>query len=116
SHRYGAQMRIGVPKESQPGERRVALVPASVGRLAALGFEVAVEPGAGVEAGHPDAEYADAGATVTRHALQGADVLAGVRAPTVEQVRRLADGAVTVSFLPTATELDLVRELRDRGH
>ncbi|NUT55195.1 MAG: NAD(P)(+) transhydrogenase (Re/Si-specific) subunit alpha, partial [Thermoleophilia bacterium] len=50
-------MRVAVPRETGAGERRVALVPDSVGRLVASGFAVAVEEGAGLEAGFPDAEY-----------------------------------------------------------
>ena len=53
-------MKVGVPRETAPGERRVALVPESVGGSAA-GFEVAVERGAGAAAGFPDEEYAEAG-------------------------------------------------------
>ncbi|MCA9771072.1 MAG: NAD(P)(+) transhydrogenase (Re/Si-specific) subunit alpha, partial [Myxococcales bacterium] len=47
-------MIIGVPKETYPGERRVALVPATAGPLAKIGHEVWVEAGAGAEAGYPD--------------------------------------------------------------
>ena len=57
-------MIIGVPRESFPGERRVALVPAVVPNLAKAGLEVVVEAGAGVEAGYPDAEYVNKGAKV----------------------------------------------------
>ncbi len=57
-------MIVGVPRESFPGERRVALVPAVVPNLAKAGLEVVVEAGAGVEAGYPDAEYVNKGAKV----------------------------------------------------
>ena len=57
-------MRIGVPKETAPGERRVALVPESAKKLIQAGYEVAVEAGAGTSAGYPDAAYREAGATV----------------------------------------------------
>ena len=57
-------MRVGVARETAPGERRVALVPETVGKLAAAGFEVVVEPGAGEAASFPDDAYADAGATL----------------------------------------------------
>ena len=53
-------MRVGVPKESEPGERRVALVPDAVAKLVAAGFEIAVERGAGADALFPDEAYADA--------------------------------------------------------
>ena len=57
-------MIIGVPKESYPGERRVALVPLVVPNLIKAGFEVVVEAAAGVEAGYLDAIYAEKGAKV----------------------------------------------------
>ena len=57
-------MRVGVPKESREGERRVALIPDVVQSLTGGGIEVAVESGAGESAGHPDSEYSDAGASV----------------------------------------------------
>ncbi|MGC2110366.1 MAG: Re/Si-specific NAD(P)(+) transhydrogenase subunit alpha [Candidatus Korobacteraceae bacterium] len=57
-------MIVGVPRESFPGERRVALVPGVVANLAKAGVEVAIEAGAGAEAGYPDAEYANKGAKV----------------------------------------------------
>ncbi len=57
-------MIVGVPRESFPGERRVALVPAVVPNLAKVGLEVVIEAGAGVEAGYPDAEYVNKGATL----------------------------------------------------
>ena len=57
-------MRIGVPKETAPGERRVALVPESAKKLIQAGYEVAVETGAGEAAGFPDAAYREAGATL----------------------------------------------------
>ena len=57
-------MRIGVPKESIEGERRVALIPDTVKALTAKDLEVVVESGAGVEAGHPDEQYTDAGAEI----------------------------------------------------
>ena len=55
---------IGVPKESYPGERRVALVPVVIPNLVKAGFEVAIEKGAGVEAGYPDALYVEKGAKI----------------------------------------------------
>lgn len=57
-------MIVGVPKESFPGERRVALVPAVIANLAKVGLEIVVETGAGVEAGYPDAQYVEKGAKI----------------------------------------------------
>ncbi len=58
-------MIVGVPRESFPGERRVALVPAALANLAKAGLEVVVETGAGAEAGYPDSEYVAKGAKIT---------------------------------------------------
>ncbi len=108
-------MKVVVPRESRPGERRVALVPAVVSRLTGAGLDVAVEPGAGVHAHHSDDDYRRAGASVTDDALAGGDAFLGVQPPTAAQVRQLAANALTVSFLPAAQELDLIRVVRDTG-
>jgi NAD(P) transhydrogenase subunit alpha len=104
-----------VARETAEGERRVALVPELVRRLADAGLEVSVEPGAGAHARHRDEDYREAGAEVADGAMDGADVLLGVRPPTAEQVRRLGETATVISFLPPADHLDLVRLLRDSG-
>jgi H+-translocating NAD(P) transhydrogenase subunit alpha len=57
-------VRVGVPRETAPGERRVALVPDSVGRLAQSGISVILEPGAGEAASYPDEAYREAGASL----------------------------------------------------
>ncbi|MEQ1824417.1 MAG: Re/Si-specific NAD(P)(+) transhydrogenase subunit alpha [Pirellula sp.] len=75
-------MKIGVPKETFPGERRVAISPASLATLMKSGMEVLVESGAGVQAGYPDSAYRDKGATIAsdRRSVFGADIIAQVRA------------------------------------
>ncbi|MFG2086133.1 MULTISPECIES: NAD(P) transhydrogenase subunit alpha [unclassified Spirillospora] len=108
-------MKVSVARETAEGERRVALVPELVGRLTGAGLEVGVEPSAGLHAHHRDEDYREAGAAVAADALDGADVLLGVRAPAPEQVRRLSGAATVVSFLPRADDLDVVRLLRDSG-
>lgn len=108
-------MRIAVPRESRPDERRVALVPELVPRLTQTGAEIALEPGAGGDALYADDDYAAAGAGVMDDALDGADLLLGVQAPLPDQVKRLAPQAAVVSFLPIGDQLDLVRLLRDSG-
>jgi H+-translocating NAD(P) transhydrogenase subunit alpha len=71
---------VGVPKETSPGERRVALVPAVIAQVRKAGFDVVIERGAGVEAGFPDAEYEKQGARIAdRAAAFAADVLLQVR-------------------------------------
>ena len=105
-------MRVGVPKEVVPGERRVALVPETVGRLGE-GVEVVVEAGAGAEAGFDDAAYRAAGATIGDP--WGADVVVKVRAPTAEEAGRFHDGQVVVAFLAPLADTAGVERLAAAG-
>jgi NAD(P) transhydrogenase subunit alpha len=106
-----------VPKETAPGERRVALVPEIVEKLAAGGFEVVVERGAGEAASFSDAEYEEAGAQISA----GGDLYAGVEGvvkvqkPSAEEVDRLPQGSILIAFLQPLTDADGVRRLGDRG-
>jgi NAD(P) transhydrogenase subunit alpha len=106
---------IAVAAETREGETRVALVPELVGKLTGLGYDVAVEPGAGRHALMSDEEYAEAGARVDADALPSADVVVSVQPLGPDAVRRLKRGAATVSFLPVNQELGLVADLRDVG-
>jgi H+-translocating NAD(P) transhydrogenase subunit alpha len=106
-------VRIAVAKETREGEARVAVVPELVGKLAGLGYEVEVEPGAGVGALHSDQEYAAAGATLSATALADADVVVSVQPLSSDALRSLRPGAATVSFLPAGQSLDVVSQLRD---
>ena len=108
-------MRIAVARETREGETRVALVPELVGKLTGLGYEVAVEPGAGEGALHSDQDYQDAGAVVSDGALDGAALVVSVGPLESATVRRLAEGTATMSFLPVNQSLDLVADLRDCG-
>ena len=103
-------MRVGIARETAPGERRVALVPETVGKLTAAGFDVVVEPGAGVAASFPDDAYAAAGATLG--APWDADVVTTVRKPDVQ---RLASGTILIGFLDPLTGRAGVEELEARG-
>jgi NAD(P) transhydrogenase subunit alpha len=105
-------MRIGVVRETTPGERRVALVPETVGRLAKSGNELIVERGAGEASSFPDRMYTEAGATIG-DAWDGELVLK-VAKPSDEELARLRAGAVLVAFLQPLTNHDLVRELARR--
>jgi NAD(P) transhydrogenase subunit alpha len=81
-------MRIGVPKESVEGEKRVALIPATVESLAAEQLAVTIESGAGEAAGHPDFEYEDAGASIgSADDAWAADIVLRVATPTTEEIR-----------------------------
>lgn len=109
-------MKIAVPNESGRGERRVALVPDVVRRLAGEGgHEIAVEPGAGEGAHVPDAAFEEAGATIKPDALQQAEVIALVGAPTVDEVGRLPEGSVVIGFLSPLTAPDLANALAQRN-
>ena len=109
------RVRIAVARETRDGETRVALVPELVGRLTGLGYDVAVEPGAGRGALLADDEYVAAGAVLDEQALETCDVAVSVQPLAPEDVRRLRRGAATVSFLPTGQAPEVVRELRDCG-
>jgi H+-translocating NAD(P) transhydrogenase subunit alpha len=108
-------VKIAVAKEVREGESRVAMVPELVGKLTGLGYEVTVEPGAGVEALASDEDYVAAGAAVSPDALEGADLVVSVQPLEASVIRRLPSGTATMSFLPTAQSLDLVADLRDCG-
>jgi NAD(P) transhydrogenase subunit alpha len=116
-------MRIGVPKETAEGERRVALVPEVVGKLVhspgedgAAAVQVLVERGAGAGALIPDEAFAQAGAELVDDAQAlGADVVVKVAAPTAEQIAQLGADAVVIGFLGPLTNGDGVRALADAG-
>jgi NAD(P) transhydrogenase subunit alpha len=109
-------MKVVVPRETAPEERRVALVPESVRRLGSS-FEVVVESGAGVAAGFPDSDYAAAGAELA--ARQGLYAEAGavlrVAPPSAEEVAELVPGTILIGFLAPLTDPDGVRRLAERG-
>jgi NAD(P) transhydrogenase subunit alpha len=110
-------MRIVVPRENAPGERRVAVVPDSVKRLAAKKIDVTVESGAGTAAFASDDEYRAAGARVEPDlgaALAEADVVVRIRPPSLADVGRLREGSALVSLLFPLVDLDLVRALAAR--
>jgi NAD(P) transhydrogenase subunit alpha len=103
-------MRVGIVRETAPGERRVALVPETVAKLTSAGFVVVVEPGAGVAASFPDAAYVDAGATTG--SPWDADVVVGVRRPDPSLLR---DGQLLIAYLEPLTDTDGIRALQERG-
>src|SRR4051794_13696467 len=103
---------IGAVKESRRGETRVAVTPASVKQLLALGYEVVVDPGAGALSSFTDRAYAEAGATVG-DALK-ADVVLAVNAPTSDQLDGLRAGATVVGILNPVLNPALVQDLAGR--
>ena len=115
-------MKIGVPKETFPGERRVALVPVVLPALKKLGVDVVVEHGAGDEAGFPDASFVAAGATVgSRADVFQCEIIAQVRAPGANPAGGAADVAlmrndqVVIGFAEPLTAPDAARAVAERG-
>lgn len=107
-------MRVAVPRETAPGERRVALVPETVSKLRAAGFDVRIERAAGSEAGFADEAYAEAGAELVDGAAlaPGADCIARVARPTTSEVEAMSPGAVLVGFLEPLTDHEGIARLR----
>ena len=103
-------MRVGVVRETALGERRVALVPETAGKLAAAGFAIAIEPGAGDGASFPDAAYTEAGATLGTP--WEADVVVAVRRPDPALLR---EGQLLVGFLDPLADRDGIEALASRG-
>jgi H+-translocating NAD(P) transhydrogenase subunit alpha len=108
-------MRIGVPKESADGERRIALVPEIVGKLVPGGFEVLVERGAGEAASFPDGDFEEAGARIVDDGWSEADAVVKVQKPSGEEVARLREGQVLIGFLQPLTDPDGIQKLAERG-
>jgi NAD(P) transhydrogenase subunit alpha len=110
-------MKVGVAKESAPGETRVAVVPDTVRRLVDDGVEALVERGAGDGATFADAAYEQAGArVVSAEALYAeADVVCKVRKPSDEEIARLREGQVLLALLQPLADPELIRVLAGRG-
>jgi NAD(P) transhydrogenase subunit alpha len=106
-------MKIGVPKETAEGERRVALVPDVVKGLTAKELEVAVESGAGEAANYSDALYEEAGATVGD--AWAADVVVKVSPPSGEELGKLKQDQVLISHLTPLTDGELSKSLASAG-
>jgi NAD(P) transhydrogenase subunit alpha len=107
-------MKVGVPKETAQGERRVALVPEVVERLVQSGFEILVEPGAGEAATYQDSAFVDAGAQVGEGAW-GSDAVVKVQKPSEPEAGRLHDGQVLIAFLQPLTDREGIERLASRG-
>jgi NAD(P) transhydrogenase subunit alpha len=115
-------MRIGVPKETAPGERRVALVPESAKKLIQAGYEVAIEAGSGDAAGYPDGGYREAGATIESDAaalLRSSDLVLKVGPPAMggggrDETGWMRPGAIYLGSLMPLRNHDAVRALASR--
>jgi NAD(P) transhydrogenase subunit alpha len=102
-------MKVGIPKETYPGETRVAVIPAGVTALTKAGLQVAVEEGAGTQAGFPDSAYRNTGVEILARPdlLRSADILLTVRSSTLEDVR---PGQTVIGF---ADPLGAPRQIQD---
>ena len=102
-------MRVAVPKETRPGEKRVALVPDIISKLTKAGLEVIIESGAGVASEFSDAQFTAAGATVSSgNVINDADVVLSVQPLTPDAISSLKKGAITISFLSPTTAVDSI--------
>jgi NAD(P) transhydrogenase subunit alpha len=111
-------MKIGVPRENFPGERRVATTPEVAEQLIKLGFEVAVETGAGAESSFSDDAYRAAGCEITDSAAaiwSGSDIVMKVRAPDDAEAGQLRAGQTLISFLWPAQNPELLEKLTQSG-
>jgi H+-translocating NAD(P) transhydrogenase subunit alpha len=117
-------MILGVPRETFPGERRVSIVPAVVPNLSKLGLEVAVESGAGFEAGYPDAEYASKGAKILpsrAEVFRAADIVTQVLCygsndkTGKDDVPLFKSGQILIGFLRPLGSVETISEIAGKG-
>lgn len=117
-------MIVGIPQESFPGERRVSLVPAVIPNLAKVGLEVVVQQGAGVEAGYPDAQYAEKGAKIVpdrKSVFSAADIITQVLCYGSNDKTGKADlplmrrDQVLIGFLRPLGSREIVQEIAAAG-
>ncbi len=115
-------MKLAVPKEIWPGEKRVAVTPETVRKLKSLGFDVAIEAGAGIDAAIPDDRFVDAGATIAKTmktAVKDADVIFKVRPPVIDgktnELTAYKKGAAVVALLEPYDRKDLIEAMAQAG-
>jgi NAD(P) transhydrogenase subunit alpha len=106
---------VGIPQETVPGERRVALVPELVTKLTKAGLEVRVQSGAGAAAGFPDQAYADQGARLGPSGFDQADVVLKVQPPTPAETAQIKEGATLIGFLQPYANATGIQALAARG-
>jgi NAD(P) transhydrogenase subunit alpha len=110
-------MKVGVAKETAPGERRVALVPEAIGKLKAAGLDVLVETGAGGGSAIPDSAFAEAGATIVSavELLAQSDVILRVAKPSESEIKVLRSGQAVIGFLSPLIDPAGAKALADQG-
>jgi NAD(P) transhydrogenase subunit alpha len=110
-------MRVGIIKETLEGERRVAAVPETVSKMTKAGTEVLVESGAGVSSFISDREFQEAGAVISPsrdELLSGVDVLLKVNKPTLDEIGKLKEGAIVMSFLQPFSSPEEIKKMAER--
>jgi NAD(P) transhydrogenase subunit alpha len=108
-------MKVGVPRETAAGERRVALVPEAVARLIGGGFELAIERGAGEAASFPDDAYEQAGGSLVEDAYRGAEAVAKVRKPNDAELESLTADQLLIGLLEPLSDSAGIDRLAERG-
>ena len=111
-------MKIGVPKERQADELRVAVSPDSVKKLIGLGFNITIETGAGAGASFTDDVFKAAGATIApseQAALADADLVLKIRAPMADEIAYLKSGAIVIAHMSALSNKDTMKALADKG-
>ena len=111
-------MRIFIPRETHPGEKRVPIIPSTAEKLVKSGAEIVVESGMGKPSRHADSAYEESGTTITsdrKGALADADMVLRLRTPPVEEIARLKKGCIHISFLDPFNENVILSEMLKHG-
>jgi NAD(P) transhydrogenase subunit alpha len=110
-------VKIAVPKETYPGEKRVPLIPPTIADLVKRGAEVEIESGMGMGSGYPDEDYTSAGATIQtdrKTLISSADLILRLRMPPSEEVDWIKKDAIHVSYLDPFNQQSLINSLKDK--
>jgi H+-translocating NAD(P) transhydrogenase subunit alpha len=108
-------MKIAVAKEIDPSEPRVAVSPDTVKKFKALGVDVAIEPGAGIKSGMPDADFTTVGATVSADALKDADIIIKVKRPEASELAQYKRGALVMAIMDPYGNDAALKAMADAG-
>src|SRR5665647_809733 len=112
----GVAVRIGVPKETRPGETRVAATPKTVAQLIALGHGVLLESGAGALSSFTDQAYEEAGASISStNEVWDSDIVVKINPPSDSEITQLRPGAMLASLLAPALAPELLDKLTAQG-
>ena len=110
-------MIIGIPKETQPSEKRVAIAPDNIAAFAKLGYEVVIENGAGEQANLADSAFSEAGARIVDNASSiwgESDLILKVTPPSMDEAALIKEGATLISFAYPARNEELLNKLGER--